>query len=154
MKHTWLFTRTITQCSCFHNIKYESSLMCTRRACDANKHGKPPEWRSACHQQTEQLLLWDEQKQSVCHCSFPHSSLTLSGRTKPERFNLFSESEAFVTHLVLLSWASIQLCHPAIRVSPVMHSALLWLPVNRPWISATHSSTWPFAVINMLCGSL
>ena len=56
----------------------------TRNIWCIQTHRSPPptQWRSVCHQRTEQLSLKDEQKQSVCHRSLPHSSLALSGRTK------------------------------------------------------------------------
>jgi len=54
----------------------ESAAICKGWTRDANKF--PPERGSARHQQTEQLWWKDEEKQSVCHCSF-YSSLPLSG---------------------------------------------------------------------------
>lgn len=152
MKHILLLIRTIKY---FHAsiMSHESfmNLHCMQHrlriwASDVNQYGRAP-WMKICLSSTDGTLFiigWTKTKRLSLLFSalFAH----IVGRTKPECFNLFSESEVFV-HLVLLSWTSIQLCHPAMRVSSIMHSALLWLPVNR--LSATHSFTWLLAVMNM-----
>lgn len=86
-----------------------------------NKHKKPPQSLSSTDG-TASIIGWTKTKQLSLLFStlFAH----IVGWTKPECFILFSELEVFVIHLVLLSWTSIQLRHPAMRVSPIMHSAL------------------------------
>lgn len=141
----WL-TRTI-----WWSVSSSAQAVHTEHVGQTNR-GKPPERRAACHQQTAQLLLKDEQTQSICHRSFLSSLLPLSAEQNPNGSGLIGIgglcNTPCVTVMNIFSAVS-----PSYGRAPQCSSALLWLAVSRPWLSATHSFTW-LVVINMQRGSL
>lgn len=77
---------------------------------------------------------------------FPH----IVGQTKTWMFQPLSELEVFVIHLVLLSWTSIQLCHPAMRVSSIMlcYDSQAKGPGSLPHIPSNDSWLWLYYIVD------